>query len=208
MINKYVVLLSALLISANSHAVEVEAGAADHGYILGSLGLVSVKDFCEDNAVVGASTVCDDKTYGVKIGGGYRLTDNFAVELAANFTGDVETSIYDSFDRIDGSVSARILTAQAVVRAPIGKANILFKAGFARSSIDADVTFSGSSFGSGSVSESATSTSPILSVGFEFPIKNKVGLFVQYDLITDVGDKDSVGESDIGFLNAGISLGF
>lgn len=120
----------------------------------------------------------------------------------------VDASIYDSFDSVDGTMSARIITAQAVVRAPIGEANIAFKGGFAHASVDAEATFSGVNVGSGSMSESSSSTSPILSVAFELPIKSKAGLFVQYDLITDVGDEDTVGESNIGFISAGLTLGF
>lgn len=200
--------LCGLVMTANVLADDATTGTASSGYLLGAVSIVSVQDYCDDIAISGATTSCDDKTYGLKVAGGYNFTENFALELGANITGDVEASIYDTFDRAEGATSATILSAQAVLRAPIGSANIAFKGGFARATVDSEISYSSTSFGSGSDSESSTNTSTMLSVAFEIPIREKVGIFLQYDLVSNMGDKDTVGESDVSFLSAGLKIDF
>lgn len=200
--------LFGLVMTANVLADDATTGAASSGYLLGAVSIVSVQDYCDDSSISGATTSCDDKTFGLKIAGGYNFTENFALELGANITGDVEATIYDEFDRVEGTTSATILSAQAVFRAPIGSANIAFKGGFARATVDSEISYSGVNLGSGSDSESSTNTSPMLSVAFEVPIREKIGIFMQYDLVSNAGDKDTVGESDVSFLSAGLKIDF
>lgn len=207
--NNLMVLALGLLVSAHVHAENPEVKTSSKSYLLGSAGVVSVSDYCEGiDSIPYTASSCGDKAVGFKLGAGYNATENFAVEVGVNLTGDLDASIYDAYNRLDASTSVVFVSAQAVARVPIGQTKLVLKGGLAHASVDFEVDMSGYSIGSGSMSETTTSTSPMLSVALEVPLKDKLGAFIQYDYLANVGDEDTIGETDIGFVNAGLKFDF
>jgi OOP family OmpA-OmpF porin len=215
---------SALFISAlsalSTATVSVNALAADSGwYVLGSVG--QAKYDTESKSSIDsdlqasvapldlASSSLDDSDSGYKLQVGYQFNQNFAVEGGYIDLGELvyKARVTDGFD----SVGARLKTeahgfnVSAVGILPLGSFSLFAKVGV----IDAKVESKGSVEGVGNVaSEDSTDVKPLFGLGAGYSFGDHLGVRVEWERFSNLGDDDSTGEGDVDLVSAGLIFKF
>ena len=152
-----------------SFALVQTASAQDRSgpYMGASIGSFS---FEENDEELGLSL--DDTTTAYRLLGGYRFSDNFAVEGGWGRTGDIEdsfTEVIPPFGTFTFDIGAEfeVLTVRALGFIPFEKTSLLGGVGY----YDADVEFTVGVAGVGSGSDETGESGATLVGGFEFNLE-------------------------------------
>jgi OOP family OmpA-OmpF porin len=189
------ILISAFLFSLSSLSFSADAPSKRY-YVGGGVGQSKGDDVCD-----GISN-CDDTDIAWKLFGGYRFTQNIAIEGGyvdfGEYTGKVNTII--------GTVKAKAevsgFTAHMVGTLPLHERfSLIARLG----TIYADVDVKGSAGGfNGHADDQSFAFAG--GVGAEVVITDQLFARAEYELFKDLGDNDETGESDV-YL-ASVSVGF
>ena len=189
--------LSVFLFSLSSFAFSADAPSRPY-YVGGGMGQSRGDDVCD-----GISN-CNDTDIAWKLFGGYRFTQNIAIEAGyvdfGEYTGKVNTII--------GTVKAKAevsgFTAHIVGTLPLHeRISLIARLG----TIYADVDVKGSAGGFNAHGDDQ-SFSFAGGVGAEVAITEQLFARAEYELFKDLGDDDETGESDIYLASASLVFRF
>lgn len=160
---KYLICLGLSLALGQAAAAQDRSGP----YMGASVGSFS---FEEDDEELGISL--DDTTTAYRLMGGYRFSDNFAVEGGWGRTGDIEDSFTESFPpfgnlTFDIGAEFEVLTVRALGFIPFERTSLLGGVGY----YDANIEVTASVAGLGSGSDETSDSGPTLVGGFEFNLE-------------------------------------
>jgi OOP family OmpA-OmpF porin len=187
---KLVFILSGLVFGASSAVAQsnfyvgVGGGQAEANEL-------SFTDFDDGSGIAGSF---DDSDFGLKLFGGYKFFEYFALELAYVDLGSVSFdavsdgsgSIYAA-GPVTGSVSAKGPSASAVGMIPVGdRFDFLIKAGFM--AWDADVSVSNTAFGTANTSEDGTDLA--YGLGAQFRFTERFSVRGEWERFTGIIDTD------------------
>jgi OmpA-OmpF porin, OOP family len=165
------------------------------GYVGFALGLM---DYEEDDEDLG-ETLSDTST-AYRVLGGYRFSDNFAVEGGWARTSELEESIVEVLPflgtfNIDIDAELEVLTVRAIGIIPFSKVSLFGGAGY----YDAEANVSVSVAGFGNAGEGKASDSGVtLSGGVQFDLK-RISIRGEYEWF-DSGDEIDASGIGIGVL--------
>lgn len=215
--NRQVLALGAALLGMGATAPA--AVAADTGAYAGfSFGQATARDLKSSDvdaslATIGLGSVTsvDDKDTAFRIYGGYRVRENFAVEIAyvnfGEFTSN-STIVSGGSGVVVGEWSGYSLNAAALGMLPVADNLSLFgKVGLGYWNLDFDLTASGPG-GTLSASESDSGIAPLFGVGAVFDITQNLSIRAEWERLLNVGDTNTTGESDIDILSLGAQFTF
>lgn len=191
--------LSTALVFAS---VSCSAMAIDVGkfYVAADVGQAKAKDGC---AGLPAGFSCNTNATGIRLGGGYQITNNLSAEV--NYA-DLGTYT------INGTLAGLPLTSPTTIKSLQGAVVASFpitdefsltgKLGFASTKVNASASIPGAA-----VSISATSTTPVLGVGMLYSVSKSLAFRAQYEDFGTVGDVNT-GTSKLTLLSVGAVAGF
>jgi OOP family OmpA-OmpF porin len=182
----------AVLLAAS--ALSIPAYAADDGwYVLGSAGTTKIHDI-DTTGIPNASV--DDTGTGFKVGGGYMFTKNIGVEAAYVDLG--KATVSSGGQTVDLKASGEVVAALLVW--PLNdKFSLLGRLGF----INATVKISGPG---GSVD--STDVKGTYGVGAAFNFNPQLGVRLDFDRYSKLGDSSTTGESNVDMLSLGVFYKF
>jgi len=208
---KKTIVLLALLGSAG-----LVCAQGNNFYAIGGIGQSNVKLKDEagpvlvDLGATGVSSSVDKKDTAWKLGVGYQLSPNFAVEAGYVALGKVSNKARGTggADTANAEYKSSALGLSALGMLPINTDFSVFaKAGVAHTKITAkaDLTVGGAS-----ASDSAKKREfvPVFGLGAEYKLTQAVAVRAEYERYFKVGDKNTTGESDVDFLSLGVKVGF
>lgn len=207
-------MLSLAVLQAGNPAAAAEPG----GYLGAAFGQSQASDLnaAEINAALasvglGAVTSVDDKGTPFRLFGGYRFSDNLAVEGGytsfGKFTSQ-STIVSGGSGTVNGEWSSYSLNVAAVGMLPVGQSLSLFgKGGLSLWNLDFDLAASGPG-GSLTASESESGVSPLLGLGAMFNISSKFAIRADWERHFAVGDDSTTGESDVDLITLGVQFYF
>ncbi|MCB1964220.1 MAG: outer membrane beta-barrel protein [Rhodocyclaceae bacterium] len=180
-----------------------------------SLGIASVdvdqQGYDAILTAAGASSVSsstNETDVGYKAYLGYSFTSNFAIEGGYVNLGsaDYKASYTGGSAKIDWESHGMFV--QAVGRAPIGNAfALLGKGGLYFSESQADIRATGPG-GTATANVTENEVNFVLGIGGEYAFSNTTALRVEWERFLNIGDKDTIGESDVDLVTVGLSFKF
>ena len=210
--------LCATLSIAGLQAGSPAAAAEPAAYLGVAFGQSQASDLnaAEINATLasfglGAVTSVDDNGTPFKLFGGYRLSDNLAIEGGYTSFGEFtsqSTIVSGGSGTMNGEWSGYSLNVAAVGLLPVGESLSIFgRAGLSFWDLEFDLAASGPG-GSVSASESESGISPILGFGAMFNISSRFALRADFERHFGVGDDSTTGESDVDLMTIGAQFRF
>lgn len=213
-------LASTLIVAQTAHAYDFG------GYVGVSVGEAKAKDVQSaseldaQNAADGftTSSSVDDTDTSWKLFIGHKFNRNFAIEGSYNDLGEstADTVVIDAppppvgfgTGTLNQTVEAWTLGVAAVGILPLGYNFDLFgKAGVhywdAEWTVNANLTNL-----SGSVTEDDNGTDLFYGIGAAYNFTERLALRAEWELFENIGDDDTMGESDVEMWTAGIQLTF
>ena len=209
-----IAMLSLVGLQAGSPAVAAEPGA----YIGAAFGQSQAADLDSGriNASLasiglGAATSVDDKGSPFKLFGGFRFSENLAVEGGytsfGKFTSN-STIVSGGSGTLSGEWSGYSLDIAAVGMLPVGQSLTVFgKAGLGLWDLELDLTASGPG-GSLTANDSDSGISPIVGLGAMFNVSSNFAIRADWERHLAVGDDNTTGESDIDLITIGAQFSF
>lgn len=189
--------------------------ACAEGYVVGSIGRsdIGINKADLDGALTSAgatavsSTVNNNDT-GYKVQLGYQINPNFAVEGGYVDLGKASYSATFTGGSANASVKAAGLNIAALGILPINDSVSLFgKLGFIDAKVTANVSATGPG-GTASASASSTKWKTNYGVGGTYNVSKQVGIRVEYEQFSKLGDSNSTGTSNVNLLSAGVVFKF
>lgn len=175
-------------------ALSIPAYAADTGwYLLGEVGQTKVKDI--DTTGIPNPSV-DDTDTGFKVGGGYMFHKNFGVEAAYVDLG--KATVSSGGQTVEAKASGEVLALVGVL--PLGdQFSLMARLGL----INGTVKISGPG---GSVDSTDVKTTYGVGAGFNFT--PQLGIRLDWDKYSKLGDSNTTGESDVDMISLGVVYKF
>jgi OmpA-OmpF porin, OOP family len=159
----------------------------------------------------GISENREESDTAVKVYGGYRFHQNFALEAGYINFGDFKATV-SATSPVPGTITANWKPAGFYVDAvgiiPLNDQAFLFgKAGamFARLDAHASATVAGIVL---RASGDDNDTNLKLGAGIQWDFARSVGMRVEYERVNNLGDKNTTGEGDISLWSLGLHLRF
>lgn len=178
-----------------------ESSAMDSIYLGGSIGQA-------ESRCMLAESDSDCTTDGWKVYGGYKFTDNIAVEAGYYNLGKAEESTTDvDFGKVDASGEATGFGISGVYsHEVIDNLEVFGKAGLMNWNLEGKVSGS-----LGSATEEQDGTSLLLGVGAAYKFTENLAVRGEYEHYTaeyqdDISDSSSTEESDVSILSAGLTF--
>lgn len=182
-------LLSAAVTAALACGISTSVMAAEPGwYALGAIGVSHADSDLHDLTVAeayavgySASVETTEAGVGLKLIGGYRVNDNFAVEGGYYYLGEAESEITSSAYTAKNTITGHMLAVDAVGILPLGNVFELFgKAGVGLAMTKFEVGATGPG---GHASYSANENRLALKLGFgcEWNINQRIGIRAEYE---------------------------
>lgn len=135
---------------------------------------------------------CDDTDTATKIFGGYKINQNFAVELAYADLGKATLGI----PGVSAEWKGTTWDILAVGIIPINpQFSFLGKIGVANWNVDANYDLSLVSMGTGS--ESANGSDITYALGVQYDFTNQFGVRAEWQTYSNVGDDNTTGQTDV-----------
>jgi OOP family OmpA-OmpF porin len=165
-------------------------------YIGGSFGQSEVEiEGC------GAGVTCDEKDTAWRILGGYQINRNFAVELGFHQFGDASATA-PGIGRLDFEANAFELVGLGAF--PLGNQfSIYGKAGLYRGETNVTGTVLGVP-----VDVKETNTDLTYGIGAQYDINRQLGIRLEWQRYTNMGDNATIGESDVDVMSLGLVFRF
>ncbi len=190
-------------VAASAMSMPVFA-AEERGYLGLSVGKAQFPDACNDLNTLGVQGDCDDSDSALKIYGGSRIYENFAVEAFYSDFGSIsaEGTTTDG-DNATANAEVSGFGASAVGLLPLSRSiDLMAKLGMLYWDVE-----SSSTVGGVSESNDDTGMDPTFGVGAQYTITSNVALRVEWERF-DVGDSDTTGEDTIELMSVGMSAHF
>ncbi|HEX7238476.1 MAG TPA: outer membrane beta-barrel protein [Gammaproteobacteria bacterium] len=164
---KYLIGLGLSLAFVQAATAQDRSGA----YIGASLGYFSFEEDDEE-----LDLTLDDTTTAYRLMGGYRFSENFAVEGGWGRTGDVEESFTEvvlpfGTLAIDAAAEFEVLTVRALGFIPFERTSLFGGVGYYDADIDVDASISIGGIPAGSGSDGISENGATLVGGFEFNLE-------------------------------------
>jgi opacity protein-like surface antigen len=216
-------LLAIALTLAASTAFAQQAGSM-YGIVGYGVGKVNsdVSSFSASSGDLTYTQNSDTSGTGAFGGIGFNIDKNLAAEItyldfggfSANQTLTADNAVisgytYDGTISVNQKIKANGFSVSAKYSYDLNKESRIYgRLGLARVTVKNDIAISGSgtvdgnsvSAGTG-LSYKDTSTVPVIGLGFEYDLTQKVALRAEYMHISKVGDKQTTGESSVKFYN-------
>jgi OOP family OmpA-OmpF porin len=188
---KHFIYLGMSLAFVHAAAAQEENRGAYMGFSVGSFS------YEEEDEELGLAI--DDTSTGYRLMGGYRFSDNFAVEGGWGKTGDIQDSYTQSIPpfgdfTLDISGEYEVMTVRALGIIPFEKVSLLGGVGFYDADLDLTVGISG--FGDASATDSDSGAT--LVGGFEFNLE-RVDIRTELEWF-DVDDGAEAFDLSVGVL--------
>jgi OOP family OmpA-OmpF porin len=182
---------------ALTSATAFAQGRSDAGWYLGgSFGQSEV-----DIENCGAGVACDEKDTAWRILGGYQINRNFAVELGFHQFGDASATA-PGIGQLDFEANAFELVGLGAL--PLGNQfSIYGKAGLYRGETKVTGTVLGVP-----VDLKETNTDLTYGIGAQYDVNRQLGLRLEWQRYTNMGDNATIGESDIDVMSVGLVFRF
>jgi outer membrane protein with beta-barrel domain len=166
------------------------------GYIGFALGVVDYEEADED-----LGETLSDTSSAYRVLGGYRFSDNFAVEGGWSRTSNLEESIVESIPffgtlTLDVDAELEVLTVRALGFIPFSKVSLFGGAGYYDA--EANVSVSVAGFGNAEGEGEASDSGATLSGGIQFDLK-RVSIRGEYEWF-DTSDEIDASGVGIGVL--------
>ncbi len=154
------------------------------------------------------SSTLDTKGTGIKLQLGYQFNPNFAVEGGYVDLGKTSYSANVRGGNINISIKASGFNVAAVGIVPINESFSLFgKIGAINGKVEPSVSASGVG-GSAVVSTSSTNWSANYGFGGVFHVSKQLGIRLEYERFSDLGDETTTVKGDVDLLSAGLMFKF
>jgi len=191
-----------ILALLGAFAISVPAFAADTGgYLVGMFGQTKAKDIDTTGL---ANPSKDDTGNGIKLGGGYAFNRYFAVEGAYVDLGKATAS--GTFGGSNASVTFKSsgLVVAVVGMVPLSQQfSLLGRFGLINATVKVDA-----SLGNASGSDKTTDVKTTFGVGVTYSFTPKFAVRGDFDRYSKLGNKDTIGESDVDMLSIGVVYKF
>lgn len=143
----------------------------------------------------------DNTDTGWKVGVGYQLHPNVAVELNYVDLGEAKAQGNVGAQSLTGTVEAKAVGLTVVGSLPLNPSlSLIGRLGMARWDNDTKATV-----GASSISDSDSGTDPTYGVGVQFSFSKTLGLRAEWERFTDI---DEEGPSDVDLLSASLVFRF
>lgn len=163
---KYIIGAALVLASLAAHSQELKTSGAYMGFGLGYL------DYEESEAGFSFS----DSTTAYRLLGGYRFSENFAVEGGWGATSDLKDTVSVSGVSVDVKGDYEIMSVRALGTIPLDSVSLFGGVGY----YDAELSVTASVAGFGSISADGNDSGAALIGGVEF-LLNRVSLRAEYE---------------------------
>ncbi|MFA6062897.1 MAG: outer membrane beta-barrel protein [Gallionella sp.] len=186
-----------VLASVSGSAMAIDVGQF---YVAADVGQAKAKDGCSG---LPAGFSCNTNSTGIRLGGGYQITNQLSAEL--NYADLGTYTINGTLAGLPFTSPNTIKSLQGalVANLPITDSFALTgKLGFASTKVNASASIPGAA-----VSISATSTTPVLGVGMLYSVNKSLAFRAQYEDFGTVGDVYT-GTSKLTLLSVGAVAGF
>jgi OOP family OmpA-OmpF porin len=148
-----------------------------------------------------AGVTCDEKDTAWRILGGYRINRNFAIELGFHQFGDASAS--GPGGNLNFEANAFELVGLGAF--PLGNEfSIYGKAGLYRG----ETKVTGSTFLTGPVDIKETNTDLTYGIGAQYDVNRQLGIRLEWQRYTNMGDNATIGESDVDVMSVGLVFRF
>lgn len=208
------VLFSSLTLSTISHADNAWYGVFSAGK---SKFKISENDINSSLADAGLTTIAasnlDEDDKGFKLQAGYRFNENFAVEGGfvdlgkLHYHADATSPMLavGGF-HVDASASVHAfgVNVDALGILPVGAGFSLF----AKAGVIAARTETRLSVGIADDNTNATDVKPTFGIGAEYAMTDKLGVRLEFERFSKLGDKNKTGEADVDLASIGLVAKF
>lgn len=168
-------------------------------YVGVGVGQSKASDACTGASALGIA--CDDTDTATRIFGGYKINQNFAVEVGYADLGKATASV----PGVAGEWKSTAWDFMAVGILPINQQfSVLGKIGLSSWSLDATLTASGV----GSTTLSPTGSDVTYALGAQYDFNNQVGLRAEWQTYSNIGDENTTGQSDVSVIGASVLFRF
>jgi len=181
-----------ILVLLGAFAISVPAFAADTGgYLVGMVGQTKAK-----NVETFPGESLDDTDTGIKLGGGYAFHRNVGVEVAyvdlgkATITGGGQKAEFKSSGLVVAALGMLPLNNQFTL---LGRLGII------------DATVKATAPG---LSEKSTKVKTTFGIGVSYSFTPKFAVRGDFDRYSKLGDKNTIGESDVDMISVGVVYKF
>jgi OOP family OmpA-OmpF porin len=161
------------------------------------IGLGQAKAEVEAIALPGYVSYASDTGTAVKFLGGFEVGRNFAVEVGFASFGEMGVDYLDGFDTIYESAETSAVYIAAVGSIPLGQASLFGKVGFASWYREYSV---GDEIGV-LWRETSEGVDPMVGLGLQLNAGSAFSLRAEVERFMDVGDRYTIGQSDVDVLS-------
>jgi OmpA-OmpF porin, OOP family len=184
-------------------------------YVYGAIGQLTFDvDKNEIDADVRAITgtqpvsTLDKHDTGFKVGLGFKVHPNFAIEAGWNDLGTATYKATVGSLNLKEDIKASGFSVAALALVPLNRQFTLFgKFGTINAKVEASASATGPG-GAAFVSESDTSWAPLYGVGLMFRVNEKFAIRGEYEKFHNLGDPNTTGEGDVTLLSIGAQFSF
>ncbi len=189
--------------TALTAALAAPVFAAEGFYLGGSAGRTEASDGCDGLDDIGFSGSCDDTDTGWKLFGGYQFTPNFGAEAFYADLGEVSASGIADGVRVTADVEIDGFGVSTIGTWPIGdNFGVFGKLGLFRWDIESSAT------GRRSVSLDDDGIDFTFGIGARYALNESFAIRAEWEWFNELGDEDTIGESDVDLLSAGVVFSF
>ena len=195
---------AALLISiaALAHA-PAHASEARPGYFGISAGQATVDDFCD-----GSEYTCDDSALALRIHGGTELNGFANLEFGYRYIDDLEASGVISGVGVAAAVNGHFVDTTLQLGMPeAGPFKVFTKAGLMLWRLNFEAAAS-NGYQTIFVEDDETGVAFRTGLGVSYEVSDTLRLRADWDLLLNVGDEETTGESDINVFSVGPEFRF
>jgi OOP family OmpA-OmpF porin len=161
------------------------------------IGLGQAKAEVEAVALPGYVSYVSDTGTAVKFVGGFEVSRNFAVEVGFASFGEVDVNYIDGFDNIYETAETSAAYVAAVGSIPLGLASLFGKVGFASWYREYSVGDEIGVFWR----ETSEGVDPMVGLGLQLNAGPAFSLRAEVERFMDVGDRYTIGQSDVDVLS-------
>jgi OOP family OmpA-OmpF porin len=184
-------LAGAVALAASQAALAQDAG----WYLGGSIGQATAQDWCNG---VGPGVSCEDSDTAWRIFGGYQVNRNFAVEAGYHDLGSATASTGSV--RLNADATALELVGIGML--PLAERfSVYGKLGVYAGSTDWNVSVPALGLSQGG---SEDTTDLTYGLGLRYDINRQVALRGEWQRYTNMGNKDTIGETDVDVVSIGV----
>lgn len=195
--------LAALPLIALAAQAPAQTSNQMNGYAGFTVGQATVDDLCD-----GFGGSCDDSALSFRVHGGAELNSFANLEVGYRYIDDVEASGFLSGVAFAAAVNGHFVDTTLQLGLPeSGPFKVFSKAGLMVWRLNYEAAAS-NGFQTASIEDDETGVSFRTGLGVSYEVNNQLRLRADWDLLLNVGDDDSTGETDINIFSVGPEFRF